>query len=363
MPPKPHIEVEDLKIFYGSVPAVRGVSFDVMPGEQLTLLGPSGCGKTTTLRAVAGLEQPTAGEIRIDGVPMFSSAHGINVPAEKRGLSMVFQSYAIWPHMSVFDNVAYPLRLRHQSRSAIAAATHGMLDTLGLGDFGERRPSTLSGGQLQRVALARALISHPRALLLDEPLSSLDAQLRERLGQEIRSLQRDTGVTVVHVTHDQAEALAWSDRIAIMSEQGRLVRLGTPREVYSQPETEYSARLLGRATVLPGRLVSELQAMVQDPNNPARLVGPIPTTGRSGGLAPERDMKLAFRPEHWEPCGPDEPEAIHWTVEALLYRGKSCDVALRAGQASASVDVPLAEGLAPGSRISLRPRCCMVLSG
>jgi ABC-type Fe3+/spermidine/putrescine transport system ATPase subunit len=357
------IRLEGVSKAYGERLAVHELELELADGEYLSVVGPSGCGKTTLLRLIAGFLEPSAGRILIGGAVAADAAKGTFVPAEERDLGMVFQSFAVWPHMSVFDNVAYPLRLRHQSRSAIAAATHGMLDTLGLGDFGERRPSTLSGGQLQRVALARALISHPRALLLDEPLSSLDAQLRERLGQEIRSLQRDTGVTVVHVTHDQAEALAWSDRIAIMSEQGRLVRLGTPREVYSQPETEYSARLLGRATVLPGRLVSELQAMVQDPNNPARLVGPIPTTGRSGGLAPERDMKLAFRPEHWEPCGPDEPEAIHWTVEALLYRGKSCDVALRAGQASASVDVPLAEGLAPGSRISLRPRCCMVLSG
>src|ERR1700686_5280063 len=166
--PKPHIEVDGLELYYGSVPAVRGVSFNVLPGEQLTLLGPSGCGKTTTLRAVAGLEQPTAGEICIDGVPVFSFARKINVPAEKRGLSMVFQSYAIWPHMTVFDNVAYGLRVRRTGAAAITEKVHHALDMVQMRDYATRRAAQLSGGQQQRVGLARAFVFSPSVLLFDE---------------------------------------------------------------------------------------------------------------------------------------------------------------------------------------------------
>src|SRR5947199_8597223 len=166
---KPHIEVENLEIHYGDVPAVRGVSFEVRPGEQLTLLGPSGCGKTTTLRAIAGLEQPSGGEIRIGGAPVYSAARRVNVPAEKRGLSMVFQSYAIWPHMSVFENVAYGLRVRRETRQEIEAKVAGALEMVQMQDYRERRASQLSGGQQQRVALARAFVFSPSVLLFDEP--------------------------------------------------------------------------------------------------------------------------------------------------------------------------------------------------
>src|SRR5712692_4256944 len=168
-----HIEVDQLEVRYGTAPAVRGVSFSVLPGEQLTLLGPSGCGKTTTLRAIAGLERPSAGEIRIGGSPVYSSAQRINIPAEKRGLSMVFQSYAIWPHMSVFENVAYGLRVRRESRQGIEATVDRALDMVQMRDSRPRRASQLSGGQKQRVALARAFVFSPSVLLFDEPLSNL----------------------------------------------------------------------------------------------------------------------------------------------------------------------------------------------
>ena len=176
----PHIAVNGLELYYGSVPAVRGISFKVMPGEQLTLLGPSGCGKTTTLRAVAGLEQPTVGEISIDGVPVFSSAHKINIPAEKRGLSMVFQSYAIWPHMTVFDNVAYGLRVRKTSATEIKEKVDRALGMVQMREFSGRHASELSGGQQQRVALARAFVFQPSVLLFDEPLSNLRRQASRR---------------------------------------------------------------------------------------------------------------------------------------------------------------------------------------
>src|SRR5262245_61856684 len=194
-PVTPHIEVSGLELYYGSVPAVRGISFNVMPGEQLTLLGPSGCGKTTTLRAVAGLERPTVGEIRIDGVPVFSSAHGINIPAEKRGLSMVFQSYAIWPHMTVFDNVAYGLRVRKTGATEIREKVDRALEMVQMREFAGRRASQLSGGQQQRVALARAFVFQPSVLLFDEPLSNLDAKLRADMRIELRDLQHRLGIT------------------------------------------------------------------------------------------------------------------------------------------------------------------------
>src|ERR1043165_3209659 len=186
---KPHIEVKDLHIHYGEVPGVRGVSFDVAPGEQLTLLGPSGCGKTTTLRAIAGLEQPSAGEIRIAGAPVYSSKDRVNIPAEKRGLSMVFQSYAIWPHMTVFENVAYGLRVRRESREAIAEKVERALDMVPMRAFRARGAAQPPGGQQRRRARGRPLFFQPSVLLLDEPLSNLDAKLRADMRIELRELQ------------------------------------------------------------------------------------------------------------------------------------------------------------------------------
>ncbi len=250
--PRPHIEVDGLELYYGSVPAVRGVSFNVLPGQQLTLLGPSGCGKTTTLRAVAGLEQPTAGEIRIDGVPVYSSAHKINVPAEKRGLSMVFQSYAIWPHMTVFDNVAYGLRVRRVGAAEIIEKVGHALDMVQMHDFVGRRASQLSGGQQQRVALARAFVFQPSVLLFDEPLSNLDAKLRSDMRIELRDLQHRLGITSLYVTHDLEEALAMSDRIVVMRD-GQVEQTGTPDEIYSLPRSAFVADFIGSANLIRGR--------------------------------------------------------------------------------------------------------------
>jgi ABC-type Fe3+/spermidine/putrescine transport system ATPase subunit len=258
-PAKPHIEVEGLELYYGSVPAVRGVSFTVMPGEQLTLLGPSGCGKTTTLRAVAGLEQPSAGEIRIGGEPVYSSARRINVPAEKRGMSMVFQSYAIWPHMSVFDNVAYGLRVRRLGAAEIAEKVGRALDMVQMRDFAGRRASQLSGGQQQRVALARAFVFQPSVLLFDEPLSNLDAKLRADMRIELRDLQHRLGITSLYVTHDLEEALAMSDRIVVMRD-GRVEQIGTPDEIYGLPRSAFVADFIGSANLIRGRHRPDLAA-------------------------------------------------------------------------------------------------------
>ena len=236
---------------------MRGVNFNVMPGEQLTLLGPSGCGKTTTLRAVAGLEQPTAGEIRIDGVPVFSAARKINIPAEKRGLSMVFQSYAIWSHMTVFDNVAYGLRVRKAGAAEITEKVDRALDMVQMREFGGRRASQLSGGQQQRVALARAFVFQPSVLLFDEPLSNLDAKLRADMRIELRDLQHRLGITSLYVTHDLEEALAMSDRIVVLRD-GLVEQTGTPDEIYSLPRSAFVADFIGSANLIRGRHRADL---------------------------------------------------------------------------------------------------------
>jgi iron(III) transport system ATP-binding protein len=247
-----HIEVKDLVVQYGQVTAVRGVSFAVRPGEQLTLLGPSGCGKTTTLRAIAGLEPPTSGEIVIGGTAVFSSAQRINVPAERRGLSMVFQSYAIWPHMTVFDNVAYGLRVRRLGAREIAEKVRWALDMVQMGEFAQRSASKLSGGQQQRVALARAFVFSPSVLLFDEPLSNLDAKLRAEMRIELRELQHRVGITSVYVTHDLEEALAISDRIVVMRD-GVIAQIGTPSEIYNFPRNAFVADFVGSANLIRGR--------------------------------------------------------------------------------------------------------------
>jgi iron(III) transport system ATP-binding protein len=251
-PGEAHIEVKDLVVHYGPVTAVRGVSFTVQPGEQMTLLGPSGCGKTTTLRAIAGLEPPTSGKIVIGGTAVFSSAERINVSAERRGLSMVFQSYAIWPHMTVFDNVAYGLRVRRMGAREIADKVRWALDMVQMEGFAERSASKLSGGQQQRVALARAFVFSPSVLLFDEPLSNLDAKLRAEMRIELRELQHRVGITSVYVTHDLEEALAISDRIAVMRD-GAIEQIGRPSDIYNFPRNAFVADFVGSANLIRGR--------------------------------------------------------------------------------------------------------------
>jgi iron(III) transport system ATP-binding protein len=235
------------------VKAVRGVTFRVERGEFFTLLGPSGCGKTTTLRCVAGLEQPNGGSIRVAEKTVYSAAERRVVPPNKRDIGMVFQSYAIWPHMSVYDNVAFPLRVqrKEKSKDSMREQVSRSLATVGLGGYERRSATALSGGQQQRLALARALVWEPKLLLLDEPLSNLDAKLREELRVELKRLQRELGITSVYVTHDQVEALAMSDRVAVM-DQGKIVQLGPPREIYLQPRSLFVARFVGNTNLVPG---------------------------------------------------------------------------------------------------------------
>jgi ABC-type Fe3+/spermidine/putrescine transport system ATPase subunit len=255
---KAAIEVRELVVRYGAVAAVRGVSFDVAAGEHVTLLGPSGCGKTTTLRAIAGLEHPAAGEIRIGSDVVYSGRTRVNVAPERRGLSMVFQSYAIWPHMSVFDNVAYGLRVRKLPAAEVAERVRWALDLVQMGTLAQRSAAQLSGGQQQRVALARAFVFSPSVLLFDEPLSNLDAKLRAEMRLEIKELQRRLGITSVYVTHDLEEALAISDRIIVMRD-GVIEQVGTPAEIYDRPRSTFVADFVGSANLIRGRRRPELE--------------------------------------------------------------------------------------------------------
>jgi iron(III) transport system ATP-binding protein len=240
---------------YGKTVAVDGVDLDIGKGEFMTFLGPSGCGKTTTLRMIAGLIEPTEGEISVGG-KLLSSPGTKVVPPEKRNMGMVFQSYAVWPHMTVFENVAFPLRNLKKSKEEIGKRVRAALELVKLDGLEDRYPSNLSGGQQQRVALARAMAIEPDILLFDEPLSNLDAKLREEMRFELKEIQRRIGVTSIYVTHDQAEAMAISDRIAVMS-HGQIKQIGKPREIYDSPEDPFTAEFIGLANFFPGKATSE----------------------------------------------------------------------------------------------------------
>ena len=246
-----NIQIAGVCKAYGGKKVLSDFSLELKDGECFTLLGPSGCGKTVLLRLIAGFEQPEQGTILIDGQTVTDATRGISESPDKRGLGMVFQDYAVWPHMTVFDNIAYPLKLSGYDAASLRERTLRAVGLVGLTGLEERLPSQLSGGQQQRVALARALVSEPRLLLLDEPLNNLDANLREEMRFEIKALQQKLGITILYVTHDQEIALAIADRIAVMDENGRLCQTGTPEEVYEQPTDDFVFRFLGIANFLP----------------------------------------------------------------------------------------------------------------
>jgi iron(III) transport system ATP-binding protein len=251
------VKVTNITKTFGPTVAVDHITFTAEAGELLTLLGPSGCGKTTTLRLIAGLEELAPGEISVGGRVLASAEAKIFTAPEKRGMGMVFQSYAVWPHMTVFENVSYPLKLRNLSKEAIKAKVKHALELIGL-DGLEGRPGTLlSGGQQQRVALSRALVFEPGILLLDEPLSNLDAKLRGQMRIELKDLQRRIGVTTIYVTHDQAEAMVLSDRIAVMN-AGRIEQLATPSQVYENPQSKFVVDFIGEVNYVPGKVLKML---------------------------------------------------------------------------------------------------------
>lgn len=245
----PYLSLANLECRFGEFTAVENLSLDFAEGEFIALLGPSGCGKTTTLRAIAGFVEPSSGSIRLGGRVLFGPQE--NLPPEQRKMSMIFQSYAIWPHMTVFENVAFGLHLRKLGREELQRRTRRILEVVHLDQLAERLPAELSGGQQQRVALARAIVVEPKVLLLDEPLSNLDASLREEMRFEIRRLHGEFGITSVYVTHDQTEAMVTADRIVVMN-RGRVEQVDNPKNVYENPQTRFVAGFIGRTNLIDG---------------------------------------------------------------------------------------------------------------
>jgi len=249
------VRIEKLIKRFGDVAAVDGVDITIPEGKIVTLLGPSGCGKTTTLRCLAGFENADEGKIWIGDRLIFDSKQKINIAPQKRAMGMVFQSYAVWPHMSVFENIAFPLRIRKISRSKVKEQVERALRMVGIEELKNRLPSEISGGQQQRVAFARAIVYDPAVLLLDEPLSNLDAKLRERMRFEILELQRKIGITTVYVTHDQEEAMVLSDEVLVM-DLGKVIQRGDPEDIYFEPHNEFVADFIGKINFLHGAVLS-----------------------------------------------------------------------------------------------------------
>jgi iron(III) transport system ATP-binding protein len=307
----------------GRVNAVDQVSFTVEEGQFFTLLGPSGCGKTTTLRCLAGLETPDSGEIVVADRVLFSGKDRISVASNDRDLGMVFQSYAIWPHMNVFDNVAFPLRVGKRSRTPKAVVRERVeraLSVVELGHLAGRFATKLSGGQQQRLALARALVIEPKLLLLDEPLSNLDAKLRESLRFELKRLQREQGITTVYVTHDQSEALSMSNSVAVMHE-GRISQIGDPFSIYLQPENAFVAGFVGSTNFIPGTVVrKEGDAWLVDTEDGPILVGSMVHVGVGD------KCMVSIRPEHVEVLSETSAKGTNvftGTVRARAFTGEA----------------------------------------
>ena len=319
----------------GEVTAVDGVSFRVPQGEMFGILGASGCGKTTLLRMICGLEAPDAGDIEVGGKNVFSARRGINLPPNRRDLSLVFQSYAIWPHLSVLENVAFPLRVRGIGGSEVERAAREALASVQLADHAGRRATQLSGGQQQRLALARAFVSRPKVLLLDEPLSNLDARLREQMRVELKRLQREHRITTVFVTHDQAEGLSLADAVGVMG-AGRLLQVGTPDEIYERPASLDVANFIGSMNLLParqtGRRTAAGDAIFATEWGEIGVACPHPPAG---------DVVLGIRPERFR-LGDNGSagNAFSGTIGNVMYYGDRLELFLTRGPLTLRAMVP-----------------------
>jgi iron(III) transport system ATP-binding protein len=339
--------------------AVRDVALDVAEGEFFTLLGPSGCGKTTTLRSVAGLEVPDAGEIRIAGITVFSGTGRIAVPVARRDIAMVLQSYAIWPHMTVAENVRFPLDALGIRGAAAERRVARALEMVGLGAYRDRPAPLLSGGQQQRVALARAVVKEARLLLLDEPLSNLDARLREQMRVELRELQRRVGTTAVYVTHDQEEAMALSDRVAVMRD-GCVVECAPPRELYLRPRTVFAARFVGQADLLPCTVAGQEGGLLW-------LETPLGRLASAGPAPAAVPLSLLVRPEHVDLApGGEGPNLLAGTIRRVVFSGRLVEYLVEVtGGATLRVQGTSATLRAEGEAVRLRlpPEHCVVVAG
>ncbi len=309
------IDIRGLHKLFGSVRAVDDVSLQVHAGEFLALLGPSGSGKTSILMSIAGFELPTSGAIAIDGQDV------TYLPANKRNLGMVFQKYTLFPHLSVLDNVAFGLKMRGVARGERHRLAEEALATVRLSGYGSRMPAQLSGGQQQRVALARAIVYRPKVLLMDEPLSALDKNLREEMQLEIKRLQSELGITVVFVTHDQGEALTMADRVAIL-DQGRIQQLGSPKDLYEAPQTRFVAGFIGETNFMPVQVtaVDAGGAAITLPGGTTRVVGP---QGLVGAIRQGTEAAAALRPEQITLADATDPAAVAATVSGVIYSGST----------------------------------------
>ena len=339
------VELKGLSKHYGNAVAVDGVSLRVEHGQLVCLLGPSGCGKTTTLRLIAGFIEPSAGEIVVGGKVLSSPAR--TVPPEGRNMSMIFQSYALWPHMTVAENVAYGLKIRKLDRATIEAKLKAILSTAHLEALADRYPGELSGGQQQRVSLARALVVEPETLLLDEPLSNLDANLREEMRFEIRRLHDRYRYTTIYVTHDQAEAMTTADLIAVMN-HGKVEQLGPPEQIYGQPRSEFVARFIGGANILRGSAVDEAHVSVAG--------AALRTTGRT--LRAGRPVALSVR-QHDIGIAAEKPQSaadnhLQAVVTRQVFLGSARDYTVALDdKTELRVTAPPGRNIAPGERVWL----------
>jgi putative spermidine/putrescine transport system ATP-binding protein len=301
------LKLTHINKIFSDMPAVEDFNLSAEAGEFVSFLGPSGCGKTTTLRMIAGFELPTSGHITIDDQDLTL------VPPNKRNVGMVFQSYALFPNMTVAQNIGYGLKVAGKPKAEIRKRVEEMLALIHMEDFGTRYPLQLSGGQQQRVALARALAIRPQVLLLDEPLSALDAKIRVELRQEIRRIQQQLGITTIYVTHDQEEALSLSDRVVVMS-QGRIEQIGTPSEIYTYPETEFVAKFVGQINLLPVDIVDPPEGVVKIGHQAVH-------TSRTVNYADGKTLRLAIRPEELNPGHENGANNLTGKVDAITYLG------------------------------------------
>ncbi|MBQ8072364.1 MAG: ABC transporter ATP-binding protein [Clostridia bacterium] len=343
------VTIKNLTKSYGTAQVLKSLNAEFQDGEFVTLLGPSGCGKTTILRLIAGFEQPTSGEIWI-GDTLVSGGKTL-LPPEKRDIGMVFQSYAVWPHMSVFENVAYPLRLKHTPREEINERVHRILSVVHLEQYASRLPNQLSGGQQQRVALARALLARPKLLLLDEPLSNLDAKLRESMRFEIKDLAREQGITVVYVTHDQSEAMTMSDRIFLLN-NGEVQQCDTPSEIYNHPVNPFAADFLGKVSFFSG---TAEKGQILLPDWEQRI------PGREGD--PAGPVTVGLRPENFRM--EKDGQGIPGVISRMYYLGDTTDYRIRVGKAEVRVilDGASHRRFQPGDTVRLEILDRMVFAG
>jgi iron(III) transport system ATP-binding protein len=355
------LRIENLYKTFGRVTAVNRINLEIAEGEFFTLLGSSGCGKTTTLRMVGGLEKPDSGAIYLGDQCLVAAEKKLFVKPEKRNMGMVFQSYALWPHMTVFENVSYPLKLRGVRGREVEKRVAEVLGLVGLAGLEDRQAPALSGGQQQRVALARALVFSPKVLLLDEPLSNLDAQLREEMRRELKALQQRVHITVIFVTHDQIEALSLSDRIAIMK-FGVLEQVGAPEEVYYKPATPFVRDFLGKTFLLPGKVAGIAERQVQVAvegvgvstlmvqwNNVISSAGGFPTVGQPAMVAirPER-IELSDR------VADSETNIVQGTLQGTQFLGDRYEYTVALGSEARVIVSPEARQLKPGGKVFLQ---------